>query len=436
MNDRAGDSDTMLDELGVAEEKRLKCNAHVILCVQNAVDKVFKDKETEIGVNKLISTEAQHVFSSPNNSIMTLGLIAFSKFLSPSHAQLSISLYKAYKQFLVDDSKSEDSETNSASSKLLKNGFLGFSSNRFGRIFSLAQTFVEHRTMIQKFFDEQVDQHQNKLFTACYAYLQSRWFNLCCEIGSRVNLLTVLPIKSALGIDDFRNTKSEARSWSGLRVFFPDLLSQLSSAATKSSALSGSELLEAEVCSKVQSALKNQLEYMKFYREEVEDDKLSDEILVKMDQAPLTNSGCESNFAQLDLECKRGSGQTTLQTMSNRHMVMINRYFESEHWKKMAPELKNKAWKEARSGEQAKIVKDMKKDFLDKVKASESLANQERIKKKQRKNVKCLSVLEDVKKHGGPITTDELDKLEALNDKQILSEVKISARKERLKKSL
>ena len=105
-------------------------------------------------------------------------------------------------------------------------------------------------------------------------------------------------------------------------------------------------------------------------------------------------------------------------------MVKINRYFESEDWKKMAPELKNKAWKEARSGEQAKIVKDMKKDFLDKVKASESLANQERIKKKQRKNVKCLSVLEDVKKHGGPITPDELDKLEALNDKQILSEVK------------
>ena len=41
INDRAGDGDIMLDELEVSEEKRLKCNAHCILCIQNAVDKVF-----------------------------------------------------------------------------------------------------------------------------------------------------------------------------------------------------------------------------------------------------------------------------------------------------------------------------------------------------------------------------------------------------------
>ena len=39
MNDRAGDSDVMLDQLGVGEDQRLKCNAHVILCIQNAMDK-------------------------------------------------------------------------------------------------------------------------------------------------------------------------------------------------------------------------------------------------------------------------------------------------------------------------------------------------------------------------------------------------------------
>ena len=73
--------------MGIEETKILKCNAHVILCIQNAIDKVLKDKETEIGVAKLISTDAQHVFSSPSNSIFTLGLIAFAKFLSPSHSQ-------------------------------------------------------------------------------------------------------------------------------------------------------------------------------------------------------------------------------------------------------------------------------------------------------------------------------------------------------------
>ena len=173
MNDRTGDSDTMLDELGMEEDRRLKCNAQCILCIQNAIDKVFKDRETVIGINKLISTDAQHVFNSPSNSIFTLGLIAFSKFLSPSHAQLSISLYKAYKQFLSDDSKFEESDTHELFTKLLKKGFLGFSSNRFGRTLSLAEAFIEHRILIQKFYDEQVDQHQNKLFSACYAYLQS-----------------------------------------------------------------------------------------------------------------------------------------------------------------------------------------------------------------------------------------------------------------------
>ena len=101
-----------------------------------------------------------------------------------------------------------------------------------------------------------------------------------------------------------------------------------------------------------------------------------------MDQAPLTNSGCESNFAQLDLECRRGSGQTTPHTMSNRHMIKTNQYFDTEEWKKLAPELKAKAWKDARCGEQAKIVKIMQKEFMDKVKASDALVTQEKINKK------------------------------------------------------
>ena len=75
----------------------------------------------------------------------------------------------------------------------------------------------------------------------------------------------------------------------------------------------------------------------------------------------MTNSGCESNFAQLDLECRRGGGQTTLQTMYNRHIV----FFNTEKWKQMKTDVKNKAWKKARSGEQANVVKSMQKEFLE-----------------------------------------------------------------------
>ena len=45
MNDRAGDGDTMLDELHIEESRRLKCSAHILLAVDVAVDKVFKEVE-------------------------------------------------------------------------------------------------------------------------------------------------------------------------------------------------------------------------------------------------------------------------------------------------------------------------------------------------------------------------------------------------------
>ena len=90
----------------------------------------------------------------------------------------------------------------------------------------------------------------------------------------------------------------------------------------------------------------------------------------------------------------------------------------------MALELKRKSWKDARAGEQSKIVKEMQLEFLNKVKAAESLANQEKVKKKAKKNEKCLQLLEVVKIHGGPITPNDLDRLENLTDKQILNEVK------------
>ena len=420
MNDRAGDSDTMLDSLGVSDDQRLKCNAHPLLCVQNCVDKTFKDKETEIGVSKLISTDAAHVFNSPKSSIFTLGLIAFAKFLSPSHAQESVSLYTQYKQFLKTDSEDNSSETREVSANLLKHGFQKFSSNRFGRLLSLAEIFVENKPMIVKFYEEQVDQHANKLFLACYSYLNSSWFNLCCEIGSGFYKSTILPIKAALGIDEFRSQSSEYRSWKGMKRFYSELLDELSIAKVKTHKMTGSELLKASVAENILNGLKHQLDYMKFFK----DESVPQKILDKIDESPLTNSGCESNFAHLDLECRRGSGQTKLQTMSDRHIVKGNNYFDTDEWKSMCPELKAKEWKYARSSREAKIVQNMKQEFIEKVKSAESLANKEKIRKKQLKNEKCLKQLELVKMHGGPVTPNEVEKLDTLTGEEILREVR------------
>ena len=82
MTDRAPDNDRMLDELNIAETKRLKCNAHIVLAVDAALEKVFRDTEAVIGTSCLITEGAAHVFTSSSNSIQSVFIkiiLIFSK---------------------------------------------------------------------------------------------------------------------------------------------------------------------------------------------------------------------------------------------------------------------------------------------------------------------------------------------------------------------
>ena len=76
-----------------------------------------------------------------------------------------------------------------------------------------------------------------------------------------MNNLTVIPLKQALGIDEFKKSKSESRSWVGMKLLFSDILTKLSNSAKKTSDMTGTELLEAEVYSKVHDGIKHQLDY-------------------------------------------------------------------------------------------------------------------------------------------------------------------------------
>ena len=99
MVDRAADNEVLLRALGVDPSKILKCCAHIILGVDHAIDKVYRDTEQKIGVTKLLPvTAGENIFTSPSSSIHTLGLIAISKLLSLSHAQQSVSLYNELKE--------------------------------------------------------------------------------------------------------------------------------------------------------------------------------------------------------------------------------------------------------------------------------------------------------------------------------------------------
>ena len=76
--------------------------------------------------------------------------------------------------------------------------------------------------------------------------------------------------------------------------------------------------------------------------------------------------------------------------MSDRPMVKGNKYFETEQWKLLSSELKRKEWKTARSSKEAKIVRDMKKEFMEKVKAAENLASKEKDQKKAKEDREML----------------------------------------------
>ena len=65
ITDRAGDCGKLLEGLGIEEEKILKCCAHVILGVDHSIDKVFRDTEGKIGVQKLLGKRHSYHHQTP-----------------------------------------------------------------------------------------------------------------------------------------------------------------------------------------------------------------------------------------------------------------------------------------------------------------------------------------------------------------------------------
>ena len=206
MVDRAADVNLMLKELGIEDEKILKCTAHICLCCDSVID--------ESGTNKFVSAETQH-FCSPSTSIFITASMALPKLLSPSHSAHSVSLFSDFTQWCVDN-------------EIELMGFKGFQANRFGRIASNAKTFLEYETAITEFFEEVVDDSDNKLIIACAHYIINRWFKICCEVYVFIAELIIFPLMDLIGIDNAKKIKREDRNWIGIFHFFENKLSELS----------------------------------------------------------------------------------------------------------------------------------------------------------------------------------------------------------------
>ena len=214
MSDRAGDVEPTLGILGVEKNKRIKCCAHILLCIDEAIEKVIKRKERKIGVGKLLHVpnakfDAEHM----KGSVLLSGQIALAKMLSPSHAKEGVSLYSSFTAFLKDRDR--------------KNEFKGFTSNRFGRRADTAVTFLDIKEDLQVFFDEQVDMGQNMLWAAVGSYVKSDWFNKCNSAYRDISEWLIYPLMDILGIDQHKDAPDQDRTWRGVRNFFrkapPDL---------------------------------------------------------------------------------------------------------------------------------------------------------------------------------------------------------------------
>ena len=75
-----------------------------------------------------------------------------------------------------------------------------------------------------------------------------------------------------------------------------------------------------------------------FVYDEEDFDELSDITLDKMSQSNvLTNSGCESHFADLDNMIKSSAGgSSNLETFSQKHVIAKNKYLISNDWKNIS----------------------------------------------------------------------------------------------------
>ena len=294
-----------------------ECNACVLLATDVAIDKVFRDVEGIVGVANLVGRGAAHVFNSPKNSVWFLGLIALAKLLSPSHSAESISLYREYTKFLNNLNCD------------LKNDFKGFISNRFGRIGELSNVVQKHLAYIRQFFDEQVNEHSNKLVLAVYTYIQSEWFLTCCNVAAGFYHKITIPIKKLIGMDEFKDTKSEKRSWKGIKTEFQDILSGLKTMPKEASSADGVDCLRAKAAGAFCIALERQLNFVSFFT-----NKESDSDLI----APLTNLGCESNFSGFGNDCKETGGATKLETISNKAVIAKNKLYVKDRWTSLSRE--------------------------------------------------------------------------------------------------
>ena len=89
----------------------------------------------------------------------------------------------------------------------------------------------------------------------------------------------------------------------------------------------------------------------------------------------------------------------------------------------MSDEEKRQKWRWAAGSAQAKKVKALEVEFNNRLKAVHKVEFEEKVKKKKRIDTKLMENLETCKKHGGPLTMHDLERVQSLDYNQLVAEV-------------
>ena len=79
---------------------------------------------------------------------------------------------------------------------------------------------------------------------------------------------------------------------------------------------------------------------------------------------------------------------------------------------------RQRKWKWAKSGREAKKSEKILQNFLTKVKSAEKAAIIEKQNLKKKQAARALKLLDDIKKDGGPLTASDIGRMEKMDQKQ------------------
>jgi hypothetical protein len=225
-----------------------------------------------------------------------------------------------------------------------------------------------------------------------------------------------------LGIDGRGDSVKHQRNWKGVRSFFQSKLVELKS--VKESKLeddSDENKLYASVLEEALEAVQRQLGQMSYFQSDEQVKTSMDE--ERLQYAPLTNLGCEGEFAKLDNRISQSGGSTTVKTLSQKNVVTTNRLLVDQTFTSLSDKEKSDKWKWSRTSDQVSDVKEIEANYLLTVKMSRRLAVAKKEELKKKKQARTSKLLDTCKDHGGPVTPKSLALVDSLNEKQLIAEI-------------